>query len=85
MNITDEPMPGVAPTGTRGFWGIARKGQDITVLTTYLKDMEYAKRWARGVAPDYDEVIVLDATMVYRVWHRDSKDAKRVAAEAEAI
>jgi hypothetical protein len=84
MNITDEPMPGVAPNGTRGYWGIGVKGNDILVLTTYLKNLELAKRWAKAVAADYDEVIILDATLTYRVWDRDSDNAKHAAKDAAA-
>ena len=83
MNITDDPMPGVAPNGTRNLWGIVVKGDKVEVATTYLKDLEFARRWAASVAHNYDEVVILDATLVHRVWDRDSERGKaQVAGKA---
>lgn len=74
MNITDEPMPGVQQPGSRSLWAIARKGNDLSVLTTYLRDIDFAERWARSIVAEgsYDEVIILDGLMKYRAWNKDT-------------
>lgn len=70
--VTDEPMPGVQQPGSVALWLLARKGDKITYLTGFaLNQFEQAKKTAFSYAAEYDEIIILDATMLYRAWQKD--------------
>jgi hypothetical protein len=78
MVVTDEPMPGVAQPNSVALWLLARRGDQITLLTTFsLEKFEQAKKTAFSYAAEYDEVLVLDATMLYRAWQKDEEGKPR--------
>jgi hypothetical protein len=73
MIVTDEPMPGVQQPGSVCLWVLVRSGQNVKYLTGFgLDQFEQAKKTAFSYAAEYDEVIVLDATMLYRAWRKSA-------------
>jgi hypothetical protein len=80
--VTDEPMPGVQQPGSVSLWLLARRGDQIKYLTGFsLEQFEQAKKTAFSYAAEYDEIIILDATMLYRAWQK-GKDGKPLNATA---
>ena len=79
--ITDLPMSGVAKLGTRALWIVGRKGNNLKVDCVYgINHLDSARAEARRISDSYDEVVVLDGRLMYRVWGRD-KNPQTVSAE----
>jgi hypothetical protein len=78
MNITDEPMPGVAAMGATFFALLRRRNTEITLHPEWpIFRREHALANARVLAAtgEWDDVVVVEATTVYRVWDRDKLKA----------
>ncbi len=80
MKVTDEPMPGVQQPGSRGLWLIGarhpkneRTGETKFITGFGPHQLELARRTAFDYASEWDEVVVLDATISYRAW-QDKED-----------
>jgi hypothetical protein len=74
MNITDDPMPGVAPPGSRFYALLCQKDGKIVLHEAwpiYRRDHAIANAKAVAAEGGYASVVVIDATTIYRVWDRD--------------
>ena len=77
MIITDEPMPNVQQPGDANICLVAVCGMDIKVLKFFdHKEFEVAKTMALSMAAEYREVVLLDATILYRAWQKENMKAK---------
>lgn len=69
MSFTTKPKPGVAPNGERCIWLIGGKGSELSVIACFGGEgLREAKATACARADDYDEIVVIDGTLAYRVW-----------------
>ena len=73
MNITDDPMPGVAQPGTEIIVALCLK-DDLITTSIWGSKSKHLRAWCRQNAADYDEVILIKGKIDYRVWSRDAEN-----------
>jgi hypothetical protein len=79
MNITDEPMPEVAPIGSEVIFVLGRRDGEWNkeVILSYpgYREIDRAKHVAREFAFKGHEALVVVGKIIYRVWDRDKHTA----------
>lgn len=76
--LTTNPMPGVRRIGSSYTVAVARKGGDLQCFFP-PQELAAAQAWARSIAGDYDEVIIIAGTLQFRIW--DATCNGRIVAE----
>lgn len=74
FTITNMPKPGVAPIGTSYAFALGVKGDRIEFLQARREDGETLRYTVDRNAQDFDEIIIVEGTITYRVWKQEHSE-----------